>query len=167
MRRRTWLALGAGSAVVLAVAGGSLALLGPALRDGRLSDGAREVFGAAARGVLEGTLPEGTSQPAAMKGLIGRIEALISNLPPHAQAELGQLLALLASAPRRVGMASLHTRWEEASPVQVQVALQSMRTSSISLRRQAYQALHDIVGAAYFSDPGTWVTLGYPGPVPV
>ena len=36
--------------------------------------------------------------------------------------------------------------------------------STLSLKQQAYQALHDIVGAAYFSDPGTWALLGYPGP---
>ncbi|MEO8653744.1 MAG: hypothetical protein ABI409_06430 [Ramlibacter sp.] len=39
------------------------------------------------------------------------------------------------------------------------------RTSGLDLRRQAYQALHDIVGSAYFSDPGTWSFLGYPGPL--
>jgi hypothetical protein len=39
-----------------------------------------------------------------------------------------------------------------------------MRVSALSLRQQAYQALHDIVGSAYFSDPRTWGILGYPGP---
>ncbi|WP_427915642.1 hypothetical protein ACPWT1_06325 [Ramlibacter sp. MMS24-I3-19] len=42
-----------------------------------------------------------------------------------------------------------------------------MRTSTLSLRVQAYQALHDISGAAYFSDRSTWAVLGYPGPVQV
>jgi hypothetical protein len=39
-----------------------------------------------------------------------------------------------------------------------------MRVSGITLRQQAYQALHDIVGGAYFSDVGTWGLLSYPGP---
>ena len=59
MRRRTWLALGAGSAVALLLAGGSLALLQPGLRDAKLTAGGREVFGGAARGLLAGTLPAG------------------------------------------------------------------------------------------------------------
>ena len=42
-----------------------------------------------------------------------------------------------------------------------------MRVSSISLRQQAYQALHDIVGGAYFSDAQTWGLLGYPGPLKI
>ena len=42
-----------------------------------------------------------------------------------------------------------------------------MRLSTISLRQQAYQALHDIVGSAYFSDAGTWSMLGYPGPLKI
>jgi hypothetical protein len=40
-----------------------------------------------------------------------------------------------------------------------------MRTSSLQLRQQAYQALHDLVGSAYFSDAATWHLLGYPGPM--
>ena len=58
-------------------------------------------------------------------------------------------------------------RIADASVAEIQSALQSMRVSTLSLRRQAYQALHDIVGAAYFSDPGTWSLLRYPGPVAV
>jgi hypothetical protein len=44
-------------------------------------------------------------------------------------------------------------------------ALQSMRLSRISLRQQAYQGLHDLVYAAYFSGKESWQVLGYPGPV--
>jgi hypothetical protein len=47
---------------------------------------------------------------------------------------------------------------------EITAALQSMRVSSISLRVQAYQALHDIVTASYFSGQESWAVLGYPGP---
>ena len=50
---------------------------------------------------------------------------------------------------------------------QLQKALQSMRVSTLSLRQQAYHALHDIVGGAYFSDAQTWAQLGYPGPIKI
>jgi hypothetical protein len=42
-------------------------------------------------------------------------------------------------------------------------AFQAMRESSVSLRVQAYQALHDIVSASYFSGQESWAVLGYPG----
>ena len=29
------------------------------------------------------------------------------------------------------------------------------------------EALHDITASAYFSDPSTWPSLGYPGPVAI
>lgn len=153
------------SAVALAVGGGAVALLSaPGVSDGKLSAGARNVFAGAARGLLQGTMPE---EPEATAGLLQRIETLVANLPPHAQEELSQLLALLASAPGRRGFAQLAPDWAEATATQVQEALQSMRISQLALRRQAYQALHDIVGAAYFSEPATWAVLSYPGPVPV
>lgn len=42
-----------------------------------------------------------------------------------------------------------------------------MRLSPPALRQQAYQALHDISGSAYFSGPDTCTVLGYPGPAPL
>jgi hypothetical protein len=168
MKRRSWLALGALSAAALVVGGGSLALLQPGLADARLSPAGREVFAGAARGLLDGTLPRGdAARAAALQALLARIDALVASLPTHAQLELSQLLALLASAPGRRAFAGLGPAWSEASTAQLQDALQAMRVSRLSLRRQAYQALHDIAGAACFSDEGTWAQLGYPGPTPV
>lgn len=162
MRRRSLLALGAFSGVTLLVCGGALALLQPGVRDARLSPAGREVFAGVARAMLEGSLPP---DPAATAGLLARIDALIAALPPHAQEELSQLLALLASAPGRHAFAGLSPPWNEATIAQLQDAMQSMRLSQLSLRQQAYQALHDIVGAAFVSDEATWSLLDYPGPV--
>ena len=49
----------------------------------------------------------------------------------------------------------------------MQAALEGMRFSSLALRQQAYQALHEIVGGAYLSDESTWVAVGYPGPLAI
>jgi hypothetical protein len=46
----------------------------------------------------------------------------------------------------------------------VQAALQSMRSSTLIVRRQAYSALRDLTHAAYFADRSTWPLMGYPGP---
>jgi hypothetical protein len=165
MQRRSLLALGAVSAAVLAVGGGALAVLQPGLREAKLSPGGREVFAGAARGLLDGSLPASAeAMPHALDDLLGRIDGLIAALAPHAQSELSQLLALLATSGGRRALAGLAEPWGSASVPEIQQALQAMRVSGISLRQQAYQALHDIVGSAYFSDVKTWSLLGYPGP---
>lgn len=168
MRRRSLLTLGAVSAAVLAVGGGAIALLQPGLREARLSPAGRDVFAGASRGLLDGSLPgAGPELARALQGLLERIDGLIAALPPHAQSELSQLLALLSSAAGRRALAGLGEPWPEASVGDIQQALQGMRVSAISLKRQAYQALHDIVGSAYFSDAQTWGLLGYPGPLKI
>lgn len=168
MRRRGLLALGLVSAVVLAVGGGALALLAPGLQDGRLSPRGRELMAAIGRAMLDGSLPAGEPAVAAeLQGLLARIDRLVASLPPHAQAELSQLLALLGSAGGRRALAGLGEDWHAAPLARRQEALQAMRVSGVALRQQSYQALHEIVGSAYFSEPATWRSLGYPGPLPI
>lgn len=166
MQRRSLLKLGAASAALLLVGGGALAVFQPGLVDGRLSSGARQVFLAVGRGVLDGMLPATHSGPA-LEALVQRVDVLVAGLPPHAQAELSQLLALLDSAPGRRLLAGLDAQWGQASTADIQAALQSMRFSTLSLRQQAYQALHEIVNGAYFSEQAAWAALGYPGPIAV
>ena len=166
MQRRSWLKLGLASAALLAVGGGAIALLEPGLRDERLTPSGRRVFSGVGRAMLDGSLPsEAAAAQAALAGLLERVDVLVAGLPPHAQAELSQLLALLASSAGRRTLAGLADEWESASVPDIQAALQAMRVSGLSLRQQAYQALHDITGSAYFSDASTWRLLGYPGPM--
>lgn len=169
MQRRQWLKLGLASAAVLAVAGGAVVMVAPGLADGgKLAAPGRRVFGAAARGLLDGVLPtETAAREAAIGALLHRVDGLVGALPPHAQAELSQLLALLDQAPGRRLLADLDTEWDVASVEDLQHALQSMRSSAVSLRQQAYHALHDIANAAYFSDAAAWSFVGYPGPLKV
>ena len=160
--------MGAASAALLAVLGGTAALVQPGLDRGALTAAGREVFRAISLGVLDKTLP---AQPAAkeaeLAGLLDRIDVLISALPPHAQAELSQLLSILATGAGRRALAGLATPWPDASAAQVQAALQDMRLSSLAVRQQAYAALHDITAGAYFSSASTWPMLGYPGPLAI
>ena len=165
MHRRRWLTVGLGAATLLALGGGFAALYEPGLRAGRLGVAGRLVFANFARAFLDGVLPaEPSRQAVAVDAFLGRVDQLVEALPTHAQQELSQLLALLATPAGRRGLAGLTAHWPDASTEQLQSALQSMRTSSFALRQQAYHALHDITGAAYFSDSSTWSVLGYPGP---
>lgn len=168
MKRRRFLQLGLVAGATLALAGGGLSLMRHGVESGRLTEAGRSVFRAVGRAVLDGSLPtEAAAQQAALDGLMQRLDDAVGAFPAHVQAELSQLLALLASGAGRVGLAGLTTDWPAASVSEVQAALQSMRTSRFSLRQQAYQALHDLSGAAYFSDRSTWAQLGYPGPMDI
>ena len=165
MQRRTLLKLGGAASVLLAVVGSTAALIRPGLERGTLTPAGREVFRAIAIGVLDKTLPEQpAAKQAAVSSLLTRIDALITALPHHAQAELSQLLAILASGAGRLALAGLATPWATASVADIQMALQGMRLSTLVMRQQAYAALHDITAGAYFSEPTTWPVLGYPGP---
>jgi hypothetical protein len=166
MQRRTLLKLGAASAALLAIVGGTAALIQPGLERGVLTAAGRDVFRAIGLGVLDKTLPEQpAAKEAALTGLLSRVDVLTSALPAHAQAELSQLLSILATPAGRYALAGLAPPWHSASATEVQTALQNMRLSSLAVRQQAYAALHDITAGAYFSEPATWSLLGYPGPM--
>lgn len=166
MQRRSVLGVGVAGAALLALVGGGAALLHErAWRDGRLMPSARELLGAVARAVLDGSLPaDAASRDAALQAHLTRMEDTISAMPPHTQRELSDLLAMLAVAPGRRLLAALAPPWADATLTEVQVSLQSMRLSSLLLRRQVYNALRDLTHAAYFSSASSWVWLGYPGP---
>lgn len=168
MQRRTWLKLGLVSATALALVGGGLALHAPAWTRAGLTAPGRAVFGAIAAAVLDGSLPdEAPARQAALAAWFERLDDSIAALPPHTQAELAQLLTVLGSAPGRWALAGLSTDWPDASVAQVSAALQAMRHSRVALRQQAYLALRELTCAAYFADPGTWLALGYAGPLDV
>ena len=95
------------------------------------------------------------------------MDATLRALPTAMQREIADLLALLAIPPGRLALAGLTTDWPRADVLQLQSALQGMRTSRVSLRQQAYHALRDLTHGAYFADSATWSQLGYPGPTPI
>lgn len=168
MKRRTLLIVGVGAGTLLALAGGTLALLSPGLQQGRLSTGGREIFAAVARGVLADLLPaEPDARARALLAHLQRLDDTIAGLPPALQAEINELVTLLASTPGRLVLVGLRPDWPQASAAELQAMLQGLRVSSLQLRQQLYHALRNLTNAAYFADAGTWPTIGYPGPNPV
>lgn len=118
--------------------------------------------------MLDGVLPVDSAQRAtALSAWMERVNQAVVHLPTHSQHELSQLLTLLSWPLGRRTLAGLSPDWTEASVAEVQAALQDMRMSRLPPRQQAYQGLHELTGAAYFSDPSTWTVLGYPGPTPL
>jgi hypothetical protein len=168
MERRSLLKLGAGGALLLAITGGALSLLQPGLADGRLTAAGRAVFAAVARAVLGPLLPaQPGARAVALADHLQRLDVTLAGLPPAMQAEISQLVALLASAPGRLAFAGLLTPWERATVAELQAMLEALRGSSVALRQQAYLALRDLSNAAWFADRSSWGAIGYPGPLDV
>jgi hypothetical protein len=167
MQKRTLLKVGLAAGALFAIAGGTLALLQPARREGRFGDPAQAMLAAVARAVLGELLPQGAAQAAALQGLVKRLEETVASMPPAMQGEVDELFTIAASAPGRVGLIGLGTAWQEASIGQVTDALQALRFSSLAMRQQAYHALRDLTNAAWFADASSWAMVGYPGPRPV
>ncbi len=162
--------LGLGSGLLLALAGAGLRGIEPGLQSSagsppRQSPRSRALMGAIALAVLDGVWPtEPARRAQALQAHLDMIDGAIASFPPAMQAELAQLLTVLSSAAGRRGLAGLASDWAEAATPAVQAALQGMRSSRISLREQAYQALRDLHCGVFFSAPEHWSLMGYPGP---
>jgi len=166
MRRRTFLALGAAGAAALAAAGwwSWLRMQGPAGRRA-LDDDARSIVAAIAPALLDGALPEARDErAAAIAEVVAGVERAIAGLPAHAQAELRQLFALLALTPARRAFAGVASPWPEASVAEISAFLDRWRSSGWALKRTAYDALHQLMYAAWYGNPRSWAAIGYAGP---
>lgn len=165
MQRRTLLTVGAIGATALAVAGGGLALIQPARREGAFAEPAQQMLRAVARAVLSSLLPAGAAEEgSALTAYLARLQATIAGMPAAMQGEVDELLTIVSSAPGRRLLVGLASPWAEAPTPAVAAALQDMRLSPLALRQQAFHALRDLTNGAYFADRSAWPAIGYPGP---
>jgi hypothetical protein len=115
--------------------------------------------------VLDGALPaDPADRHAAVTETVANVARAVSGLAPAAQKELAELFSLLGLPPTRVALAGVTTPWADASPEAVAAFLERWRTSHWMLLRSAYDALHQLVLAAWYGNPRAWPSIGYPGP---
>lgn len=166
MRRRTFLAVGVASAAALAAAGWWSWLRTTAPRGPRALDAdAEAIVAAIVPAMLAGALPEGGQErAAAIREVVAGVDAAIAGLAPHARAELGQLFALLALTPARRAFAGVASPWPDAGVAEVTAFLDRWRDSGWALKRTAYDALHQLIIAAWYGNPRSWPAIGYDGP---
>jgi hypothetical protein len=123
------------------------------------------IVGAIVPALLAGALPaDPAARAAAVAETVANVERAIAGLPPAAQGELGELFALLGLAPARVALAGVSAAWAEATPDAVNGFLDRWRASRFALLRSAYDALHQLVFAAWYGNPRSWPATGYGGP---
>ena len=167
MRRRHLLGWGGAAAVTALLATAGAISIRPGLLQGRLTPAGEDLINAVGRAMLQGSIPGGLPEQRELAGLRRRFEELVQALPSHVQGEIEELLAALLHPIGCRMLTDVALDWTTASSAQVQSVLSDMQRSKLKLRRQAYLALHDLIGGAYFADPQTWALLGYPGPVAV
>ena len=165
--RRTFIKAGVIGTAVLATAAWLKGPHAPASGVARrvLDADAEALFAAVAPVLLAGALPEaGEARRAAMRDVLEGVDIAVSGLPPSAQGELRQLIALLALPPVRLAVARVSSSWHDAAPDEVRRFLDRCRDSSTLLLRAAYDALHQLTFAAWYGNPKSWPAIGYPGP---
>lgn len=130
-----------------------------------LSADAADVMRAIIPALLDGALPDdATQRRAAIEDTVGAVGKAIAGLPPAAREELSSLFALLDFAPVRIAFADIDFAWRDADVVTTNAFLVRLQKSRWSVKRTAYDALHQLTFAAWYASPSTWPSIGYPGP---
>lgn len=130
-----------------------------------LDPSARTIVAALAPVLLDGALPAaGAQHAAALRAVVRGVDIAVAGLPPQVQAEVQQLFALLGFPLTRRWLAGIKPAWLQASNAEIERFLQAWRHSSLALLRSGYQALHQLVLAAWYGNPRSWPRIGYPGP---
>ena len=132
-----------------------------------LEPDARTIIAAIIPVLLDGALPSGADEKPARAQALAAAELAIAGLPPATRKELDQLFSLLAFAPTRCLVAGIWSPWPQATPESISRFLSRWRDSRFVLLRSAYDALHQIVLAAWYGNPRAWPAIGYAGPPPL
>jgi hypothetical protein len=131
----------------------------------QLDAGAPAIVAAVVPVLLAGALPlDPVSRTDAINETVNNVARAVSGLPPAAQHELGELFALLDFAPARIALTGLTTGWAQANENDVAAFLDRWHASRFLLLRSAYDALHQLVFAAWYGNPRSWPAIGYAGP---
>lgn len=168
MPKRRWflktaLAIGAVGATL-----GGMVFWHRGLRDGKLTEHGRDVCHGLARGILGPMLPKDTALRAAtLEAHLDNLEDFIRGTPAVMQIQINAVLGLLGNAPTRYMLTDLGRSWRDASDVQIEHALDTMRLNPLPTNRLTYQVVRGLTCMSFFSNSANWPLTGYAGPLDV
>lgn len=114
--------------------------------------------------VLAGALPAGAAARArAVEETTAAFDRAVAGLSPAVRKEVDELFAILRFAPTRFVFAGLWNPVEESSPDDIAAFLRRWRTSRFEIQRAGYQALTQLIQAAWYGNSASWALIGYPG----
>ena len=115
--------------------------------------------------VLEGSLPEDPPARArAIRETVEGFDRAVSGMSVPVQKEVDQLFGVLRFAPTRLAFTGLWQPLEESRPEDVAAFLTRWRHSRFDIQRSGYQALTQLIQAAWYDNASSWAAIGYPGP---
>ena len=130
-----------------------------------LSGEATGVMAAIVPALLDGALPDDARERRqAIDETVRAVGTAIAGLPDGTRAELSTLFTLLALAPVRIAFANVDFDWRDADVATTNAFLVRLQKSRWAVKRIAYDALHQLTFAAWYANPRTWPSIGYPGP---
>jgi hypothetical protein len=166
--RRRFLKVGVLGSVVLAAAGGGIALSRkPGPRAGSLWLQADDwsVLQAIVPVMLAGALPDDPPHRiSAINQVVSGVDLTVAHFPPAVRAEIRQLLWLLESSFLRPIVTGLWSDWSSVGDENIRSFLQRWNRSRLDLLRVGYTALHDLIVGAWYANPLSWQRIHYPGP---
>ncbi|HEX4780091.1 MAG TPA: hypothetical protein VH301_05015 [Usitatibacter sp.] len=115
--------------------------------------------------VLEGVLPAAEDERVrAIEDIAVGFGVSLAALGSEAQEDFAQLFNFLDFAPTRIAFAGLWRPLDESSPAELREFLQRWRFSRHDVQQAGYQALTQLIQAAWYDLPAAWPRIAYPGP---
>jgi hypothetical protein len=114
--------------------------------------------------VLEGSLPKDAgARSRAIEEVVEGFDRAVSGLSLPVQKEVDELFTLLCFAPARLLFTGLWSPLEESSVDDIAAFLRRWRHSRFDIQRAGYQALTQLIQAAWYGNSASWAAIGYPG----
>jgi hypothetical protein len=110
------------------------------------------------------TLPtEPAARARAVEETVAGFDRAVAGLSAAVQKEVDELFSILRFAPARFMFTGLWASIEEAKPADIAAFLNRWRFSSFEIQRAGYQAMTQLIQAAWYGNPASWAAIGYPG----
>jgi hypothetical protein len=99
-----------------------------------------------------------------VQDVVRGFDVALSGLPLLVQSQVHQLLGLLRFPLTRTLVAGVWHPWHAATDEEIAAFLRRFRYSNVAQLRSAYDALHQLVMAAWYGNDVAWAAIGYAGP---
>jgi hypothetical protein len=114
--------------------------------------------------VLEGSLPkEAAVRTQAIEETVQAFDRAVAGLSPAVQKEVDELFSILRFPPTRLMFTGLWSALEESSAEEIAQFLTRWRRSRFEIQRAGYQAITQLIQAAWYGNSASWAAIGYPG----
>lgn len=114
--------------------------------------------------VLDGQLPAGAAQAAAIDDLLRTLDEFLAGTSAAGQKQIGQLFDLLHMPATRYALAGLSSPWPEADRADLEEFLAHWRGSRFEMLRAGYGALTQMLNMMWYFLPQSWAAIGYVPP---